>query len=54
MSIVNSRLIAPAALLPSLLSGCAATNPNILTAYHASTSSRIRVFVYSADISGAG
>ncbi len=49
MSIVNSRLLAPAVLLSSLLSGCAATNPNILKAYDASTSSRIRIFVYSAD-----
>lgn len=36
-------------LLSSLLAGCSATNPNILKTYDAASSSRVRIFVYSAD-----
>jgi len=36
-------------LLSSLFVGCSATNPNILNSYDASSTARVRIFVYSAD-----
>lgn len=49
MSNLVFRILVPVLVLSGGLSGCSATNPNILKSYDVTQASRVRVFVYTAD-----